>query len=201
MMGNNKTFRLLPLALLILVFLLTSCSGEIAELSAANAPQSETTAAVTPGKTTTAIAPSETPASITPKATNIADYRLIVDGLVDNPLSLTYDSLQQYPAVSEKLWLVCPGAFETTNEWTGVPVSLILDQAGTKPEASKVNFIATDGYSNELSMEDARKDGAFLAYYVEGKVLPEADGYPLRLVVKDQIGAVWVRYLVHIEVK
>jgi DMSO/TMAO reductase YedYZ molybdopterin-dependent catalytic subunit len=197
MMGKNKAFWLLPLVFLVLVFGLTSCSGEIAELSLAAAPQSATTPSITPAE----ITPAQTTTVVSPKETSLADYRLVVDGLVDNPLSLTYDSLLRYPAVSEKLWLVCPGSFETTNEWTGVPVSLILDQAGVRTEASKIEFSANDGYSSELSIKDARKEGSFLAYYVEGKVLPEADGYPLRLVVKDQIGAVWVRYLTHIEVK
>jgi sulfane dehydrogenase subunit SoxC len=131
---------------------------------------------------------------------NIADYRLAVDGLVANPLTLTYESLLSYPAVTEMEPLVCPGFFEEDKEWTGVPVSTLLTEAGIKPEASQVTFIASDGYQVTLSLSDVQQNGDFLAYKADGQVLNYTDGYPLRLVAKSMDGNKWVRWLYHIKV-
>jgi sulfoxide reductase catalytic subunit YedY len=51
-----------------------------------------------------------------------------------------------------------------------------------------------------LPLEDVQKDGVFLAYKVDGQVLPLEHGYPLRLVAEGQYGSNWVKWLTHIEV-
>jgi DMSO/TMAO reductase YedYZ molybdopterin-dependent catalytic subunit len=131
---------------------------------------------------------------------DIEDYRLIVNGKVNNPLELTYEALLEYPAVSQKVLLICPGSFEETREWTGVPMSVLLAEVDPKPGAGEVVFYAADGYSSKLSLREAKQDGVFLAYGVEGKTLPAEDGYPLRLVIKDVDGNYWVRWIVRIEI-
>jgi len=131
---------------------------------------------------------------------DIAEYRLVVDGLVENPLSLRFNDLLEYPAVTQNLWLLCPGVFEQFNDWTGIPVAIILQEAGLRPEAAKVSF-SSGGYSRSMSIEEAQKDGVFLAYQCDGRELSEGDGYPVRLVARDQIGEVWVKFLTHIEVR
>ena len=131
----------------------------------------------------------------------LSDYRLAVDGLVDHPLLLAYDSILKYPTVTRSLLLVCPGVFKSQNSWTGVSLALILKKAGIKPEAARIGFSAPDGYYQEISLEKAQKDNVFLAYKVDGHALARNDGYPLRLVAGDQVGAVWVRVLTHIEVR
>lgn len=131
---------------------------------------------------------------------DISEYRLKIDGLVDHPLSLTYESIIKYPSVTESLLLVCPGLFETNQEWTGVPLAIILKEASLKPEAREIMFVASDGYKAYLSLPKAQEDGTFLAYKVDGKILSKDDGYPIRLVVKDLYGSNWVRWLEHIEV-
>jgi DMSO/TMAO reductase YedYZ molybdopterin-dependent catalytic subunit len=184
MRNKNKVRWLVLASILISIAFLSSCSQVKAGLSPVVTSQ-------TPEATAVAAASSP----------QISDYRLVVDGLVDNPLSLTYDAILHYPVVSDTLWLVCPGYFETQNEWSGVPVAQILSDAGIKPEAARIKFSSSGGYSQELSIQDAQKEGVFLAYKCDGQVLSENDGYPLRLVAKDQIGAVWVKMLAHIEVK
>lgn len=134
---------------------------------------------------------------------NISQYRLTIDGLVDNPLTLTYESLIQYPAVTEKVWLICPGSFSEDREWTGVPLSALLAQAGLKPEASQVTFYASaasGGYKKVIPLAETQQEGVFLAYKVTGEILSNTDGYPLRLVIKSREGSYWVKWLDHIEV-
>jgi DMSO/TMAO reductase YedYZ molybdopterin-dependent catalytic subunit len=132
---------------------------------------------------------------------DIATYRLKVDGLVSTPLSLTYDQVQQYPAVTETVLLVCPDAFWDNATWTGVPVKALLSEAGVQPGASKVAFRDFSGYSHELDMDTVKQEGVFLAYKVNGEVLPKVQGFPLRLVVKGEYGFAWVKWIGRIEVK
>lgn len=132
---------------------------------------------------------------------NITEYQLTVDGLVETPLTLTYEALLAYPTVTEVVLLICPGFFADNAEWTGVPVTTILAEAGIKPEASKVTFYAVDGYHTELSIKDVQREGVFLAHTVNRQVLPPQHGYPLRLVVKGEYGANWVKWVERIEVR
>jgi DMSO/TMAO reductase YedYZ molybdopterin-dependent catalytic subunit len=131
---------------------------------------------------------------------NIGGYRLTIDGLVNTPLNLTYESLLQYPTVTERVLLVCPDVFEDTREWTGVPMTVLLEEAGLKPEASLIRFYALDGYEQELSLIQIQNNSVFLAYKVEGQTLSQDDGYPLRVVANSMTGSYWVRWVDHIEV-
>ncbi len=132
---------------------------------------------------------------------DIDKYALSVDGLVDTPLALHYDALLEYPAVSEVVLLICPGVFVDNAEWKGVPITTLLKVTGIKPEASEVVFYAMDGYEVAFSLQDVEQDGVFLAYMVNGQVLPREHGYPMRLVVKGKPGSDWVKWVNHIEIK
>ena len=136
----------------------------------------------------------------TPVELDISTYRLTVEGLVENPLSLSYEEIMAYPSVTEVVLLICPGVFYDNAEWTGVPVADILRQAKVKPEAEKVYFKASGGYRQSLTIEEAMSDGVFLAYEVNGQPLPQEHGYPLRLVARGKYGSRWVKWLTHIEV-
>ena len=132
---------------------------------------------------------------------NIADYRLVVEGAVVTPLALTYEDILAYPTVTEVVLLVCPGYFTDNAEWTGVPVTTLLNEAGVKTEATKVIFhaIGTE-YRVELPLNVVRQDGVFLAHTVNRQILPEEHGYPLRLVVKGNYGYDWIKWLDRIEI-
>ncbi|MFC1942031.1 molybdopterin-dependent oxidoreductase [Chloroflexota bacterium] len=131
---------------------------------------------------------------------DIAAYRLSVEGLVETPLSLTYESILKYPTDTEVVLLICPFTFADNAEWTGVPVTSILADAVLKPEARKITFFAVDGYSSEMSLEDVQQDGVFLAHTVNGQILPAEHGYPLRLVIKGWYGGHWIKWVERIEV-
>ena len=132
---------------------------------------------------------------------DINTYRLTLDGLVDNPLSLTYDYIKQLPAVTQTVLLICPGIFVDNAEWTGVPVTELLDKAGVKDKAFEIIFYDGDQYQKSFFIKDIVDAGAFLAYTVDGQVLPKEHGFPLRLVVKGQFGNTWVKWVNRIEIK
>jgi len=134
---------------------------------------------------------------------DIGQYRLVVDGLVEKPLALTYESLLSYSSVTEVVLLICPGFFADNAEWTGLPVSSLLAEAGVKAGASSVVFhdLSTYSYTQILPLEVVQEPGVFLAYKVNGEVLPVEHGYPLRLVVKGRYGSAWVKWVGRIEVR
>lgn len=132
---------------------------------------------------------------------NIEDYRLVVDGLVETPLSLTYEAILDYPTITEVVLLVCPGFFTDNAEWTGVPLTTLLEEAGIKSEASEVTFYALGSeYKVALPLEVVQQEGVFLAHMVNGEVLPVEHGYPLRLVVRGNYGYDWIKWVGRIEV-
>ena len=137
----------------------------------------------------------------TPPSINIDEYRLVIDGLVTNPLSLTYKDLLNYPKITKKVLLICPGVFVDNAVWTGVSLKILLDQAGVKPEASLVVFYGEDGYVNTIHYADVKADNVFLAYWVNGQALPAKNGYPIRAVMVGQFGSLWVKWVNHIELK
>jgi sulfoxide reductase catalytic subunit YedY len=132
---------------------------------------------------------------------NIEGYRLVVEGLVETPLSLTYEAILAYPTATEVVLLVCPGFFTDNAEWTGVPVTTLLAEAGIRPEASEVTFHALGSeYKVVLPLDVVQQDDVFLAHTVNGQVLPAKHGYPLRLVVKGNYGYDWIKWLNRIEI-
>jgi DMSO/TMAO reductase YedYZ molybdopterin-dependent catalytic subunit len=132
---------------------------------------------------------------------DIASYSFTVDGLVETPLKLSYEELQRFAPVTKVVTLVCPEFFVDIAEWTGVPVVTLLNLAAVKPEAAQVLVYSVDGYWQTLPLQTALKDGVFLAYKVNGQVLPEEHGYPVRLVGDGEYGSSWVKWVNRIEVK
>ena len=135
-----------------------------------------------------------------PVEVDIEEYRLVIDGLVERPLSLTYQELLSRRRISEVVLLICPGYFWDNAQWTGTPLALLLEEAGLREGAKNVRFHALDGYRSSLSLEEALAEGVFLAYQVNGESLPLEHGFPLRLVARGQFGGRWVKWLERIEV-
>jgi DMSO/TMAO reductase YedYZ molybdopterin-dependent catalytic subunit len=131
---------------------------------------------------------------------DIDEYRLVIDGLVKQPLTLTYDEILARPQTSRVVLLICPGTFWDNAQWTGTPLAPLLEEAGLMEGARLVKFHALDGYEARLPLEKALADGVFLAYQVDGQALPPEHGFPLRLVIRNEYGGKWVKWLGRIEV-
>jgi DMSO/TMAO reductase YedYZ molybdopterin-dependent catalytic subunit len=131
---------------------------------------------------------------------DLATYRLKITGLVDHPLSLTYDELRCMPKITDNPNLVCPGIFTDYASWTGVLIRDVLDLAGVQSEALNLTLISADGYQVKLPLETARAERNFLAYQVNGKPLPIQHGFPLRAVFPDMWGSYWLKWLVEIRI-
>jgi Sulfite oxidase and related enzymes len=133
---------------------------------------------------------------------DINSYTLTLNGAVSTSLSLSYSQILAYPAVTQTARIICPGEEDETDQWTGVPLSTLLNAAGLSPEASEVVFTGLDGYYVKLPLASVLDSGVFLAYQMNGQTLTWERGYPLRLVVtKNLVGSNWPRWVTSIEVK
>ena len=132
-------------------------------------------------------------------ATAGPQWSLVLDGLVESPLNLTFDDLQAMEKTTQYVELYCvdyPTVPVEKGEWTGVRLGLLLEQAGVSPQAVKVAFYDDYGYSTDLTVATAMREDVILAYERDGVPLDET----LRLVVPRKWGYKWISGVTHIEV-
>jgi len=143
-----------------------------------------------------------------------ADYRLIIHGLVDKPLMFTLEDLKRLPRVNRIHFLEC--AANSGMEWrgaqlngcqythgmvhcveyTGVPLRVLLAEAGVKPNAKWLLAEGADAaaMTRSIPLEKALND-CLVAYRMNGEMLRPEQGYPARLVVPGWQGNMWVKWL------
>jgi len=135
-------------------------------------------------------------AVITPNV-NVATWTLKVTGMVDTPVTLTYDQLVQLPIVEEYVTIACVsnvvgGNLVGNAAWRGVPLRTVLDMAGVHPNATQLVGRSVDGFTvgmpTEWVMDPSRTP--LIAIGMNGVPLPRAHGYPARLIVPGLYGYV-----------
>ena len=148
-----------------------------------------------------------------------ARHRLVIHGLVERPLILTMDDIRRLPSVSRIHFLECGGnsggewggktapdvqrsyGLASCSEWTGVPLRLILDEAGLKPNASWIIAEGADACRMQRSVPIVKDlDRAMLAYGQNGEPLRPEQGFPLRLLTPGWEGNVQVKWLQRLHV-
>jgi DMSO/TMAO reductase YedYZ molybdopterin-dependent catalytic subunit len=127
-------------------------------------------------------------------------YRLKVTGKVGRPLSLSYDQILKYPSLTETVLLICPGFFSNNGRWTGVNLKSFLQEAQVKEEAQYIDINGAHGKGVRIPLKTLDQKRIFLAYRVNGEILPQKHGFPLRLVYEDAYGYDWVKYVEEIVV-
>ncbi len=138
------------------------------------------------------------------KGTQVIDresYRLVVDGLVERPLSLSYADLQAYEQESWLMDLNCVEGWSFTAKWTGPSLPAILNEAGVKPEAVIVIFHTADvesGYTS-LDLNYIRDNDILLALKLNDVTLSPERGFPFQVVAKQKFGYKWAKWVTRIE--
>ncbi|GAB4260589.1 MAG: sulfite dehydrogenase [Pararhodobacter sp.] len=142
------------------------------------------------------------------------NYRLMITGLVDRPLVFTFDDLMRFPRENHVYFCECAansgmewagaqlnGAQFTHGmihnmEYSGVPLRILLEEAGVKPEGQWIFVEGADASSNgrSIPMEKAMDD-VLVAFTANGEALRKEHGYPVRLVVPGWEGNMWVKWL------
>ncbi len=133
-------------------------------------------------------------------AGGFADWRLKVDGLVARPSLLSLAELKSYPARTQITHQACEEGWSFIAEWTGVPLSYVLNLAGVLPRAKYVAYFAFDESWDSLDMPEALHPQTLLADGMNGQELPAPHGAPLRMKVPRQLGYKNVKYLSRITV-
>jgi sulfane dehydrogenase subunit SoxC len=149
-----------------------------------------------------------------------AEHRLLIHGLVDRPLIFDLEALSRYPLVSKLQFIECSGNSGANNapeppnvsagtihglvsnsQWTGVPLSILLDEAGVQPEGRWILAEGSDsaGMSRSVPLSKALDD-AIVALYQNGEHLRPGNGYPMRLFLPGWEGNMSVKWLRRIEV-
>jgi DMSO/TMAO reductase YedYZ molybdopterin-dependent catalytic subunit len=128
-------------------------------------------------------------------ADDFANWRLAVDGLVARPASFSLEQLRRLPARSQTTQLICEEGWSYIAEWTGVPLSHVLDLAGVLPQARYVVFYPFDEWWDSLDMQDALHPQTLLAYGMNGRPLSPGHGAPVRLRAPRQLGYKSFKYL------
>ena len=137
-----------------------------------------------------------------------ADYRLVIDGLVERPLSLSLEELRARPARTQITKHDCVEGWTSIGQWTGVRLETLLEEARLKPEARYLVFYCFDAlsqsedgvrYYESIDLIDARHPQTILAYDMNGETLGVPHGAPLRLRVERQLGYKHAKYIRRIE--
>jgi DMSO/TMAO reductase YedYZ molybdopterin-dependent catalytic subunit len=129
------------------------------------------------------------------------EYRLHVTGLVDQPLTLTYDELRAMPPTHLTRDFQCVTGWRVFDvKWTGVRLSDVLDRAGVKTSAHALRFTSFDGeYTESLTLAQARRPDVIIAYGMEGGDVPHIHGGPVRMYVAPMYGYKSTKWLDTIE--
>lgn len=143
------------------------------------------------------------------------EHRLMIHGMVDRPLIFTVDELKRLPYVSRIHFIECLGnrskethktvqethGLTSCAEWTGVPLSLLLNEAGVQKGAS---WIVAEGSeevkgSSTIALGKAMED-CIVCYAMNGEPLRPQQGFPLRLMVPGFEGIYQIKFLRRIKV-
>ena len=145
-------------------------------------------------------------------------HRLVIHGMVDRPLIFTMEELKRMPSVSRIHFVECAGntspverrsaktvqethGWTSCSEWTGVPLSLLLKEAGVQKGATWVVAQSADAgkHTKSIPMEKAMYD-VLVAYGQNGEPVRPHQGFPLRLLVPGWEGVANVKWLRRIQV-
>jgi DMSO/TMAO reductase YedYZ molybdopterin-dependent catalytic subunit len=129
-----------------------------------------------------------------------AGWRISVEGRVARPRTFSVAELKQLPSRTQITRHTCEEGWTAIGQWTGVPLSAVLDAAGILPSARFVSFHTIDDWADTIDLLDAMHPQTILAYGMNGGDLPVGHGAPVRLRVERQMGYKSLKYVQRIVV-
>lgn len=116
------------------------------------------------------------------------EFRLVVDGEVNNPMQLDLASIHKMPLTSMVIRHVCVEGWAAIVQWGGVRLSELIRLAQPKSGVRYVYFESADGYLESWDLASAMHPQTLLAYQKNGEKLPIENGAPLRLASPIKLG-------------
>lgn len=139
-------------------------------------------------------------------ADNFRDYRLRIDGLVRRPGEFSLGQLKAMPSRTQITRHDCVEGWSVIGQWTGATLGAVLDQVAPTDRARFVVFHCADHiyggpvpYYESLDMVEAYHPQTLLAYRLNDRDLPIANGAPIRLRAERQLGYKMAKYVMRIE--
>lgn len=125
-----------------------------------------------------------------------ADWRLVVDGLAARPASFSLAVLRSFPRRSHITMIQCEEGWSYIAEWTGVPLSHVLERVGALPQVRYVVYRSFQSdWWESIDMADALHPQTLLTYEMNGGDLPVGFGGPLRMRISRQLGYKSLKYV------
>jgi DMSO/TMAO reductase YedYZ molybdopterin-dependent catalytic subunit len=125
-------------------------------------------------------------------------WRLRVDGQVQRALCFSYEELLALEAGERRAILDCTGGWYTEQDWSGVAVAVLLEQAGVREGARSVLVRSVTGFERRFGLAKAAR--LLVATHVGGETLSAGHGFPVRLVAPDYRGYNWVKWVGSVQV-
>ncbi len=136
-----------------------------------------------------------------PQYIEIDDYSLEIDGLVSDPMNLSYDEvLNNYESYKKVARLNCVEGWSVNILWEGVLVSDLLKSLDIKPEANTIIFEAYDGYTTSFPLEYVMNNNIVMAYKMNDETIPAERGFPFQLVAESKWGYKWIKWITGIKI-
>ncbi|MCX8189487.1 MAG: molybdopterin-dependent oxidoreductase [Nitrososphaeria archaeon] len=128
---------------------------------------------------------------------------IIIEGLVENPLKISYEELRGFPKVWEIVELWCVEGYKVVKfNWTGVPLIYLLSKAKFKENAKEIIFHAADGFTSSITLKEALDPTVILALEANGTELTKITSREggIRIILPCRWGYKWVTQITKIEV-
>jgi len=142
-------------------------------------------------------------------AKGFADWRLVIDGLVEHPQSLSLADLRAAPSRTQITRHDCVEGWSSIGKWKGARLAMLLDRAKLKPNARYIVLYCADmleptldgtgQYYESIDLIDAYHPQTILAYDMNDQPLPIPHGAPIRLRVERQLGYKQAKYVTRLE--
>ena len=145
--------------------------------------------------------PPSDPEYVRHRETGFADWRLRIEGMVARPGDFSVADLQTFPVRSQITQVVCEEGWSYIAEWTGVPLTFLLEHVGMSAKAKYVVYHSIQPrWWDSIDMYDALHPQTTVVYGMNGGNLPPGHGAPLRMRVPRQLGYKSVKYLTRLTV-
>jgi hypothetical protein len=128
----------------------------------------------------------------------LEDWSLRIGGRTLLETQLDYEQILALPQTEVVATLDCTVGWYTTQTWSGIRLSDLLDNVGLREPRRLVRLKAYEGYSHAFTAAEVNQ--ILLATHVSGEILQHRHGYPLRAVVPTRRGWFWVKWLSQVEV-
>ncbi|MDY6901936.1 MAG: molybdopterin-dependent oxidoreductase [Cyanobacteriota bacterium] len=119
---------------------------------------------------------------------NQEKFRLIIDGEVENPISLSMEDIRNLPLTSTIIRHVCVEGWAAIVQWGGIRLRELVALAQPKSTVKYAYFKSADGYYSSWDIASALHPQTLLAYQKNGESLPVENGAPLRLASPIKLG-------------